>query len=559
MRKEQLSQSIPPEAGGEQPERENDPSQPINAVAQWQPDRRQRRQHALRAGLAVVAGRIAGMLSRRLHLGGGTSVVGIVAQRIYPQIIEHMATQLEYGSIIVTGTNGKTTTSGFIAAILRNSGLRVWHNREGSNLMRGVASLFVIRAKPNGQLRRSGRRAISILEIDEATIPQIVKVLEPRVAVFNNLFRDQLDRYGEVDSIISRWREAISQMPAGTTLVLNADDPSIASLGSGFGGKVLYYGIDDPALDLRRQRGDSEHYQVSDAHTCPNCGCEYAYDLRFYSHIGHYHCTNCELQRPQPDIRAIQVQLDGFDRHRITIEHAGQQHAIVVPLPGLYNIYNALAAITAAQAVNTDWPAIVTGIEQSKPTFGRGELIQAENRTIRLLLAKNPTGFNEVLRTLFSEGIARHVLFMLNDNIADGQDVSWIWDVDFERAADHTQTLVVSGTRALDLAIRLKYAGIAQQDMTIIPLIKGTRSTRQIRRPSGDKKQTQHQTVAASEHVYSQIAKSYGLASALDTALQQTPVGETLFIVPTYTGLLAVHRELEQRGLTPHFWEGKEA
>ena len=278
MRKQRLSQSVPPETDGEQQEGQNDPSQLTNTVPQRQPDRKKHRQHVLRAGLAVVAGRAAGAISRRLHLGGGTSVVGIVAQRIYPEIIEHMAAQVEHGSVIVTGTNGKTTTSGFIAAILRDSGLRVWHNREGSNLMRGVASLFVIRAKPNGQLRRSGKRAISILEIDEATIPQIVKALEPRVAVFNNLFRDQLDRYGEVDSIISHWRQAISQMPASTTLVLNADDPSIAHLGTGFSGKVLYYGIDDPSLDLQKQQGDSEQYQVSDARTCSNCGREYTYE-----------------------------------------------------------------------------------------------------------------------------------------------------------------------------------------------------------------------------------------------------------------------------------------
>ncbi|HEY4037011.1 MAG TPA: Mur ligase family protein, partial [Ktedonobacteraceae bacterium] len=539
----------------------NDPSQSTNTVPQRQPDRKKHRQNVLRAGLAVVAGRAAGAISRRLHLGGGTSVVGIVAQRIYPEIIEHMAAQVEHGSVIVTGTNGKTTTSGFIAAILRDSGLRVWHNREGSNLMRGVASLFVIRAKPNGRLRRSGKRAISILEIDEATIPQIVKVLEPRVAVFNNLFRDQLDRYGEVDSIISHWRQAISQMPASTTLVLNADDPSIACLGTGFSGKVLYYGIDDPSLDLQKQQGDNEQYQVSDARTCSKCGHEYTYSLRFYSHIGHYHCTNCGLQRPQPDIRVIQVQLDSFDHNRITIEYIGQKYEIIVPLPGLYNAYNALAAITASLAVNTDWQPIITGIEKSKPAFGRGELIQAEDRTIRLLLAKNPTGFNEVLRTLFSEGIARHILFILNDNIADGQDVSWIWDVDFERVVGHAQTLVISGTRALDLAIRLKYAGIPQKKMTIIPHmpLKSERDKRQTRQQRGaHKKPKERQTSPASEPINSQIASSYGLKSALDTALKQTPVGETLFIVPTYTGLLVVHRELEQRGLTPHFWEGKE-
>src|SRR5438067_1690293 len=161
-----------------------------------------RRQHgSLRAGLAVMGGRVAGALSRRLHLGGGTSIAGIVAQRLYPDIVSHLSTQLAYGSVLVTGTNGKTTTSGFIAAILSDAGLRVWRNREGSNLMRGIAGALVMRAQPNGNLRRSGQ-AISILEIDEAVMPQIVHSITPRVAVFTNLFRDQLDRYGEIDTII---------------------------------------------------------------------------------------------------------------------------------------------------------------------------------------------------------------------------------------------------------------------------------------------------------------------------------------------------------------------
>src|SRR6266702_6852882 len=174
---------------------------------------------SLRAGLAVVGGRTAGALSRRLHLGGGTSIVGLVAQRVYPDIVGHLATQLEHGSVLVTGTNGKTTTSGLIAAILSDAGLRVWRNREGSNLMQGVAGALVIRAQPNGNLRRSGQ-AISIFEVDEAVVPQIVQKVPLRVAVFNNLFRDQLDRYGEVDTVASRWEQAIRVLPESTILVL---------------------------------------------------------------------------------------------------------------------------------------------------------------------------------------------------------------------------------------------------------------------------------------------------------------------------------------------------
>ncbi|HEV2658984.1 MAG TPA: MurT ligase domain-containing protein, partial [Ktedonobacteraceae bacterium] len=550
------------------------------------------RRAAFNAGLAVIAGRTVGALSRRLHMGGGTSIVGVVAQRVYPGIVAHLATQLEYGCVLVTGTNGKTTTSSFITAILRDGGLRVWRNREGSNLERGVASSLVIRALPNGQLRRSGR-AISVLEIDEAALPHLVQQLPARVVVFTNLFRDQLDRYGEVDSVATFWRNAISQLPQTTTLVLNADDPGVAFLGESFAGKKVYYGIDDLALN---QLTDAEtaRYQVMDTRTCPRCGGEFVYDARFYSHMGHYHCPQCGLRRPEPDIRAVQVQHDTFDRQRVQVMAGTSQQEVVIPLPGLYNIYNALAAITAARSLDVEWEPVISGIEQAKPAFGRGERVQVEGRTLRLLLAKNPTGFNEVLRTLFSQGAARHMLFVLNDNIADGRDISWIWDVDFERAVGLTPTLVVAGTRAFDLGLRLKYAGMAEEAMTIIPpqplpvARETTRSQGAMARIQNIGAQFQHvgarfispsassavpsgssappvsptpsaPPTAASVAVTSAPARVYGLKKALAVALAQTPVGETLFIVPTYTGLLEVHHELEQRGLTPHYWEGDEA
>ena len=512
-----------------------------------------------RAGLAVVLGRTAGAISRRIHLGGGTSIVGVVAQRVYPPIVEHLARQLEHGSLVITGTNGKTTTSSFITAILRDAGLRVWQNREGSNLMRGVASSLVIRALPSGRLRRSGK-AVAVLEIDEAALPQVVRAISPRVAVFTNLFRDQLDRYGEVDSVITYWKQAIAMLSTDTTLVLNADDPSVAYLGTSFAGRVLYYGIDDLALESIQQQDTTTQHQVMDAHTCPRCGNEFTYTARFYSHMGHYFCPSCGYTRPQVDVRATHVQSDTFDRLRIRINDitTTQQQELVVPLPGIYNVYNALAAATTALAANISWEPIVSGIEQSKPVFGRGERIQAEGRTIRLLLAKNPTGFNEVLRTLFSESVPRHILFVLNNNIADGRDISWIWDVDFERCVGRVQTLVVAGDRALDLALRLKYAGIAEAEMLIIPpaplrLTQKAETRRQVqqRRRQG--------IMQNNEGLESSTRSLFGLKQAMRVALNNVPLGETLFIVPTYTGLLEVHQELEQRGLTPRYWEGREA
>jgi lipid II isoglutaminyl synthase (glutamine-hydrolysing) len=518
-----------------------------------------RQNDVLGPGLAVIAGRTAGVLSRRLHLGGGTSIVGIVAQRVYPDIVEHLATQLEHGSIIITGTNGKTTTSNFIASIMRHSGLFVWNNKEGSNLMRGVAAALVASAFPNGHMRRS-TSAISILEVDEAALPQVVGSISPRVLVFTNLFRDQLDRYGEVDSILQYWQRAISQLPETTTLVLNADDPAIANLSLGFSGRVLYYGIDDLSLNLLTHDASTRvNHQTLDSRVCPICNTPYVYDVQFYSHMGHYHCPNCSNSRPVPDVRATHIQLDTFDSWHLELETAGTPHELMVPLPGLYNVYNALAAITAAQALEVPWKPVHDAIEQAEPVFGRGERIEANGRSIRLLLAKNPTGFNEVLRTLFTEDLSRHLLFVLNDNTADGHDISWIWDVDFERASGHTIKVTAAGTRAADLALRLKYAGIPQEQITIVPeaplrarrldLIKARKARRALKKGKP----------LPNTPIQSPPPQPYGLKHALDLALQQTPEGETLFVVPTYTALLAIHHELGQRGLTTHYWEGKQS
>jgi UDP-N-acetylmuramyl tripeptide synthase len=263
----------------------------------------------------------------------------------------------------------------------------------------------------------------------------------------------------------------------------------------------------------------------------------------------------------------VKAQTDDFDRLRISITSsvlpATQPREIVIPLPGMYNVYNALAAATVAQALEIGWEPIVTGIEQFKPIFGRGERIQVEGRTLRLLLAKNPTGFNEVLRTLFSdEGIARHVLFVLNNNIADGRDVSWIWDVDFERIVGQTATLVAAGSRALDLALRLKYAGVSQQEMIIVPPAP-LRATKRDRALNKHNKRAIKNSSVVTEPIErmpnTKRRGRYGIAGALDMAVNLTPTGETLFVVPTYTGLLEIHSELERRGLTPHYWEGRDS
>ncbi len=564
--------------------RKEKPSQPISRdMRRWRrrkPDRTRSTDHlkdtpiaeagthhsSIRAGFAVIGGRAAGALSRRLHMGGGTSVVGIVAQRLYPDIISHLASQLEHGSVVITGTNGKTTTSGLVASILESAHMRVWRNREGSNLTRGIAGSLVMRAQPNGELRGHGK-AISVLEVDEAVIPLIVKPTRPRVMVFNNLFRDQLDRYGEVDAVSSRWREAIKGLTPETTLVLNADDPSIAQLGEDHKGPVIYFGIDDPNLNLGDQDLPSQRHQVIDTRACSRCGSEYTYTMRFFSHMGHYSCPNCGYTRPEPRVRALRIETDSFERTRLTVAVDGEQHQLVVPLPGIYNAYNALAAITASHALNLDWQAVVTGIERFQPAFGRGESIEANGRTIRILLAKNPTGFNEVLRTLFTDEEPKHTFLVLNDNTADGKDISWIWDVDYERATGRTKSLVIGGLRALDLGVRMKYAGVPEEQMVIVPpaplraqKLENEASTGRSRGHRKNNQETLPETGTAIETLErpneSGTPKLYGIASALDEAIRLTPEGQTLFIVPTYTGMLAVRKILAERGLAPQYWEG---
>ncbi len=323
-------------------------------------------------------------------------------------------------------------------------------------------------------------------------------------------------------TVALRWRETLAGLSPDTILALNADDPSIASLSNGFPGKTIFYGIEDTRLAIAAQGKAAELGQTIDTRACLNCGAELQYSARFYSHIGHYACPNGDLQRPEPIVRALSLTKEQFDRQRVQIACGDATGEATIALPGFYNVYNALAATSVAQGLGIECPTIMAGLERFRPAFGRGEVIEAEGRMLLLMLAKNPTGFNEVLRTLFSEGAdtttgaPRHLMLLLNDNAADGHDISWIWDVDFERLTGKDLALTISGIRADDLALRLKYAGVSGTVQANIP-------------------------------------------EAITQALNETPAGETLYIVPTYTAMLAVRGELEHRGYTTPYWEGKDA
>ena len=466
-----------------------------------------------RAALAVVAGRAAGALSRRLGRGGGTSLPGLVAQRLDPDIAAYLASQLRHGALVITGTNGKTTTSGLTAGVLRAAGLRVWRNREGANLMRGIAAALIIRAEPNGLLRRRGNAA-AVFEVDEAAFAAVVAAVQPRVVAVTNLFRDQLDRYGEVDTVAERWRDALRGLPTTTTLALNADDPTVASLGNGAAGPVVYYGVANTSDSAPNGEAPGE---VVDTRTCPRCGSVLDFPLRFFSHVGHWACPQCGYARPAPAVEARDVRLDGLDDSRFTLVTPAGARPVRLPLPGLYNVYNALAAAAIASALELA-PDALDALERFAPAFGRAERIAVDGRTVQLLLAKNPTGLNEVARalTIGAGSERRHLLLALNDHAADGEDVSWIWDAGIERLAPIAGDVTVTGTRAYDLALRLKYAGITPARVEPDP------------------------------------------AAALHAALSATPAGETLYAVPTYTAMLELRAALERDGYAPHYWEQRD-
>lgn len=478
------------------------------------PAPRERVRFRIRASAAIATGRAAGTVLRRLRLGGGTSLPGLVARYVDPRMTQHLGAQMRHGNLVVTGTNGKTTTSALVTNVLREAGLRVWRNREGSNLARGIATSLMAHAALSGKLHEQGDAA-GVFEVDEAAFPQVVADLQPRTILVTNLFRDQLDRYGEVDTVAERWRDALARLSTATTLLLNADDPAVAALADArpAGSPVLYFGVEDaPAAE-----NDDQRVHVVDTRTCPRCRQLLIFTERFYSHIGHWHCEACGFARPAPAIRARQVSFSGLEGSHFILETPLGQTEATVHLPGLYNIYNALAAATAGVAMGATLPVILSALEQFKPAFGRAERIAMGGRTAHLLLAKNPTGLNEVLRALGQDSAKHHLLFILNDNAADGEDVSWIWDADFEQVTSKIASLTTSGTRAYDLALRFKYAGTPPE--TVEP----------------------------------------DIGAALTAALACVPAGETLYIVPTYTAMLAVRGEITRRGYATRYWEQKDA
>lgn len=455
-----------------------------------------------RLSAALLAGRAAATLSRRLGRGGGTVIAGHLVPRIAPDALREVTRSLPNGSIVVSGTNGKTTTTRLLSHILRAAGMRPIHNRAGANLLSGlfsaVAQATDWQARPRGD--------VGLFEVDEATVPRALQHIRPRVLLLHNIFRDQLDRYGEVHFVAGLWRDAVRTLPPSTTVVLNADDPLVAALA---GSASVTYGVADTAVGL------AELPHAADARLCPRCGSALRYDTVFYGHLGHYVCSTGDFARPAPSVTVTHVELLGDEGSNLTVATPQGTLRARLRLPGLYNVYNALAAIAVCSALGVRREIVARGLETFTAAFGRLERIQVEDRQLFLALVKNPVGFTEVLRTILAPPGRRTLLIAINDRFADGTDVSWLWDVEFERLEDRVNVAICSGLRAEDMAVRLKYAGVEP----------------------------------------ARIRLENDLQRALEMALTAAEPTETIYVLPTYTAMLALRDILQKTGYVRGFWE----
>ena len=443
--------------------------------------------------------RATGGLSRLAGTGGGTTVPGKLLWKLDPSAVDELARRLPLGSALVSATNGKTTTAAMAAGILRGK-LRLAHNSSGANLVSGVASTLL--AARDAEL--------GLLEVDEAALPEVARRLRPRAVCLGNLFRDQLDRYGELELVAGRWRAAVQELPTDSALVVNGDDPQVGDLGrERRPGTRTVFGVDDP----RQAHPALQH--AADSKWCIRCGTAYEYAAAYIGHLGDYRCPACGHARPPLDVVAREIELGGIERVSFDLVTPDGSRRVQLRVPGLYNVYNALGAASLARALGASLDEIHYGLEAFHAAFGRFERIELDGKSLLVLLIKNPAGANEAIRTLLAGEPPTLVLVALNDATADGKDVSWIWDVDFEPLLPALERLVATGDRAAELALRFKYGGFDEQAIEVVP----------------------------------------ELEAALDRALELTPAGDELIALPTYTAMLALRDIVARRGFVRQYWE----
>jgi lipid II isoglutaminyl synthase (glutamine-hydrolysing) len=447
--------------------------------------------------VGIAGARMAAGLSRLVGAGGGTTVPGKVLSSLDPEVLDRLAQRLPLGAALVSATNGKTTTAAMTAQIVEPR-VRLAHNASGANLLSGVTSSLLSAKNPE----------LGLFEVDEAALPEIARRVRPRAVCLGNLFRDQLDRYGELEHVAERWRSVVQSLDPGAVLVVNGDDPQVGDLARERPGSIVF-GLDDP------RHAVPELLHAADSKWCLRCGRPYEYTAAYVGHLGDYRCPACGHARPELDVAARRIELRGLDGVDFSLETGGESRPVRLAVPGLYNVYNALAAASLAIALGATLDNAVAGLERFGAAFGRFERIPIGDKRLLVLLVKNPAGANEAVRTLVAGGPPRLAVLALNDAIADGRDVSWIWDVDWEPLLAGLERVVVTGERAAEMALRCKYGGFSAEAIEVVP----------------------------------------ELDTALDRGLELSPAGGELVVLPTYTAMLALRRIVADRGFVQPYWE----
>lgn len=379
--------------------------------------------------ILILIGKLISFLSGSLNLGNGSTWPGHIALGVNKNFIKQtIGTKTKV--ILVAGTNGKTTTSALISHILKQNGFSVIQNKSGANLINGAASAIIQEIRP---FSSKINQDYLILEIDENNLPLVINQTNASYIIALNLFRDQLDRYGEVDSIIKKWKDAFEKLSSDTILILNADDPQISYLGKNLKSKVMYFGLNENEQELIEHGADSIF--------CPKCLKLLNYRSITFSHLGNWFCSYCGEKRPSLDVSNFQI----------------------YPIPGTYNRYNTLAAVLFATNQKLSEKQIAKALKSFKPAFGRQEEFNIDQKKVKIFLSKNPTSFNESLSTI-SDLQAKNILVVLNDRIPDGLDVSWIWDTNIS-FLENIPNITVSGDRVYDMALRIKYSGLKKFDI----------------------------------------------------------------------------------------------
>ena len=449
---------------------------------------------------AVLACKMARTTIRLLGRGG-TDLPGRIALKICPDLLRELAKTVT--TVIVTGTNGKTTTSRMIEQAFIDSGISYFANKTGANLISGITAEFAVHSTLSGKCRSPW----AVIESDEAAFKQVGRALNPKAVVVTNVFRDQLDRYGEVTHTLGNIRIGLEGCP-NAVVCLNADDSLSASLAGDIPNEILFYGVNTPIYKTRVE-------EVSDAPYCIRCKSEYRYDYVTYGHLGGYRCPKCGYARPVPQVAVEEVLTSDTEHSEVVISMDGKRYDTNVNLPGGYNIYNAVSAMAAGKALGLEAEIVSRSLSQFACGFGRMEKFEINGHSLRMILIKNPAGCNQVLNFLTDATEPFLFAACLNDRSFDGKDVSWIWDVDFEKLAEMGDLLTgvyVSGIRADDMATRFKYAGVPTEKL--------------------------------------QVFRSYD--ALLDACMRQD---RPVFVMPTYTAMLDLRAAVSKNYGIKNYWE----